>query len=87
MQFLKFENMILLLQIINNFFEFNVTKDRNIIDFIATKKALESNQRFPSMTSFQLTPINKIAQTSIEEQVDLIMGRLPIFCPEASQIN
>jgi hypothetical protein len=52
MQFLKFENMILLLQIINNFFEFNVTKDRNIIDFIAAKKALESNQRYPSTSSF-----------------------------------
>jgi hypothetical protein len=36
--------MILVMQIINNYFEFIVTKDRNIIDIMAAKKALESSQ-------------------------------------------
>ena len=38
MQFLKFENMILLLQMINNYFEFKITKDKNIIDMVVAKK-------------------------------------------------
>lgn len=51
---------------------------------MAARKALLSEQRYPSTTAFYLTPINKITQKTFEEQDELIMGRLPVFCPEAS---
>lgn len=52
MQFLKFENMILLLQMINNYFEFKITKEKNIIDLIVASKLAQDTQcKYPKLES------------------------------------
>lgn len=88
MQFLKFENMILLLQMINNYFEFKITKEKNIIDLVIAKKlAKDTDCKYPKLEASVLVPLDKPSpkdeEELLEEQEELILGRLPEFCPEA----
>jgi hypothetical protein len=90
LQFLKFENLILLLQIINNNIEFQVTTERNIVDLKTAQYALRNQGKQPLVSGGILLPIERINQINFEEsngipKQELIWGRLPEFCPEALQ--
>ena len=43
-QFLKFENMSLLMYLINQYFDFHITRQRNIIDLLQAEKALNKGK-------------------------------------------
>ena len=69
MQFLKFENIILLLQMINNYFEFKISKEKNIIDLvIATKLAKHKQCKYPKLESTILIPFDQSAQKGDDDE-------------------
>ena len=77
LQFLKFENLILLMQVANNNLEFLVTTEKNIVDYKNAKKNIGSI----------LLPIERVLFKSPEEQEELILGRLPEFSLESLQVQ
>lgn len=72
MQFLKFENMILLMSLIKRYFDFVISRDRDVIDLITAKRSLEQG-KFSTQT--YLVP----QQRHIEEAEELQLARLPLF--------
>ena len=71
MQFLKFENMILLLHMINNYFEFKITKEKNIIDLVIAKKlAQDADCKYPKLEASILVPFDKPRPKEEEELLE-----------------
>lgn len=76
-QFLKFENMSLLMYLINQYFDFHITRQRNIIDLLQAEKALNKGKL---STDTHLVPKHK--STTQQEKERLTLGRLPVFTRE-----
>ena len=73
-QFLKFENMSLLMYLINQYFDFHITRQRNIIDLLQAEQALAKGKL---STDTHLVPKHK--STTQQEKERLTLGRLPVF--------
>lgn len=82
LQFFKFDNLVLLMQIANNNIDFQISSERNIVDFKTALQALGAT--FPQMNGSILLPFER-TESTIEPTDELILGRLPEFCPDAFQ--
>lgn len=89
-QFLKFENLVMLMQIANSNIDFVVSTDQNIVEFKTMLKGFDPNnsnpaaQRIQQMTNSILMPNEFTEHAELSEASDeLILGRLTEFCPEA----
>ena len=84
LQFFKFDNLILLMQVANHNMDFKITTERNIIDLKTTISAIISGQK-PQGSILIPYEQNQENLNFQQQSEDLIMGRLPEFCPEANE--
>jgi hypothetical protein len=85
LQFFKFENLVLLMQIANNSLDFKICRDRNIVDLKATLNHIkEHGKLLPYMTAESiLIPFEQAEGRAFRFIDELTLGRLPEFCPDA----
>ena len=79
LNFMQFEHLILLLQVINNNIEFSISNKRNIVDLKSEIQYIQSNQKLPQLTSSILLPKERSDedQQLSDSDIELILGTLP----------
>ena len=81
-QFLKFENMILLMNLLNQHFTFEVARERTIIDLLAAKRALQEG-KFSTQTYL----VSADKKTTKQERQDIETGRLHVFTRDIKRVD
>jgi WD40 repeat protein len=83
LQFFKFENLVLLMQVANSSIDFRICTERNIVDL---KTVMGKIGQLDAADGSILLPFEQVEARQTRVQEDLILGRLPEFCPEAFQL-
>lgn len=84
LQFFKFENLVLLMQVANSSIDFKVGTDKNVVDLKTTLNFIKSNiTKSERLSESFLVPYEFSHIKPLRFQDELVLGKLPEFCPEA----